>query len=108
MVTAAAADVIGQSQLGRLCPGAPADLILVPAVRDQPADALLSSSRRDLELVVVGGRPMVANPAFASMFDAHRTPPLPIRLDGTLKLADSALARRMTSCSIAEPGLLAA
>ena len=108
MVTTAAADIIGQSQLGRLCPGAPADLILVPGVRDQPADALLSSSRRDLELVVVGGRPMVANPAFASMFDARRTAPLPIRLDGTLKLADSALARRMISCSIAEPGLLAA
>ncbi len=108
MVTATAADVIGQSQLGRIRTGAPADLVVVPPAAEEPIEALLSGARRVLDLVVVGGRPMLASPAMGGIFNAQRTAPSRIEVDGAAKLADRALATRMAACSIAEPGVNAA
>jgi cytosine/adenosine deaminase-related metal-dependent hydrolase len=68
-------------------------------------DALLAASRRDVRLVVVDGRPLVADPDMARAFEARRVVPRPIRVDGLLKIADSGLTRRIAGCPIAEPGV---
>src|SRR5581483_1557557 len=68
MVTRHAADVIRQPQLGRLVAGAPADFVVLPPRAASVVDTLLSTSRRDLGLVVVGGRPMVGSEAFLRLF----------------------------------------
>jgi cytosine/adenosine deaminase-related metal-dependent hydrolase len=107
MVTTTAADLIRQPQLGRIRPGAPADLIVVPRVADDPVDALLATSRRDLELVAVGGRPLVAVPMFAKLFDGLRVTPPFLDVDSARKLIDPALAKRIAACAIAEPGVVA-
>ena len=106
MVTTAAAQVIRQPQLGCIRRGAPADLIVVPGADGEAIDALLATSRRDVDLVTVAGRPMIARAAFAAVFDRRGYEQ--IEIDGTRKLADVALARRIAACSIAEPGVAAA
>ena len=71
-------------------------------------DALLASTRRDVRLVVVDGRPLVADPDLGPVFEARRVVPRPIRVDDTLKIADSGLTRRIAGCPIVEPGVSAA
>ena len=71
-------------------------------------EALLAASRRDVRLVVVDGRPLVADPDLAPVFEARRVVPRPIRVDEMLKIADSGLTRRIAGCPIAEPGVSAA
>jgi hypothetical protein len=41
------------------------------------------------------------------VFDGRRTPARPIVVDGTPRLADARLARRIAECSIEEPGVQA-
>jgi len=81
-----------------------------PRVEDDsrhPVDALLAARRRDVRLVVVDGRPMIADPDLAPVFEARRVVPRPIRVDGALKLAESGVMRRIAGCPIAEPGVSA-
>ncbi len=105
MITSRAADVIRQPQLGRLTAGAPADLIVLPATASTAIDALLSTSRRDMALVIVGGRPMIGNETFVRIFATRGSQPRTICVDGVVKLADAQLAARLAACPIAEPGV---
>jgi cytosine/adenosine deaminase-related metal-dependent hydrolase len=107
MVTSAAADLIRQPQLGRVEPGAPADLIVVPPAGSTAADALLATARGDLRLVIVAGTPFVASDEFAPMFAARRLTPRAIHVDGVRRLVHPALAKRIADCAIAEPGVAA-
>jgi cytosine/adenosine deaminase-related metal-dependent hydrolase len=105
MVTTAPADVLRLSDGGRLIPGARADLIVVPATCQDAAEALLRTSRRDLTLVTIGGRPMVGAPSFADVFRARRTDARSIVVDGVQRLAELRLARAIAACPIREPGV---
>jgi len=106
MVTIHAADLLRQPLAGRIAAGGPADLIVVPASADGPGDALLRTSRRDLQLVVAGGRPLVADAAYAPAFGARRATPRVAYVDSHRKLMDPALANRVAACPIAEPGVI--
>lgn len=116
MVTTDAAALLRQRRAARLVVGAPADLIVVPAARTNGAEdlrvehaaggALLAATRRDLRLVVVDGRPLVADPDLAPVFEARRAAPRPLRVDDAPKVAESGLARRIAGCPIREPGVL--
>jgi len=106
-VTVDAAATIRQPQLGRVAVGAPADLLVIPGVAAEPGQALVATARRDVELVTIGGRPIVAHPGLAGIFNGRRTRSRPIHVDGAPKVADAALARRIDDCSIVEPGVAA-
>jgi cytosine/adenosine deaminase-related metal-dependent hydrolase len=108
LVTTRAAALLRHARGGRIAVGAPADLVVVPAVTGGPGDALLSASRRDVRLVAIGGRPLVADPVFAPVFDARRVAARPLRIDDAPKLAESGLVRRIAGCPIAEAGVAAA
>ena len=116
MVTTQAAALLRQPRAGRIAPGAPADLIVVPAegtpvVQNDHeragGEAILAATRRDLRLVVVDGRPLVGDADLAPVFDARRTSRRGLRVDDAPKLAESGLVRRIVGCPIQEPGVMA-
>jgi cytosine/adenosine deaminase-related metal-dependent hydrolase len=102
MVTSTPADMLKLPRAGRLAPGKYADLVVVPARKETAGDSLLVTPRRDVALVMLGGRPLVAGTAFRQLFrDAAR----PIRIDEVERLADARLARAIARCPIPEPGV---
>jgi cytosine/adenosine deaminase-related metal-dependent hydrolase len=105
MVTVNAARLLRLPRAGRLTVGGPADLVVLPGGAAGAAAALLSASRRDISLVVVGGRPLVGVPPFAPVFLARGVTPRSISIDGSPRVADSALVRRIDGCPIREPGV---
>jgi cytosine/adenosine deaminase-related metal-dependent hydrolase len=105
MVTSGAAALLRQSRAGKIAIGGHADLVVVPPMAADPASALLKTKRRDLQLVAVAGRPLVADPEFSSVFAARRVTSRPLVLDEAPKVADSGLVRRIAGCPIAEPGV---
>jgi cytosine/adenosine deaminase-related metal-dependent hydrolase len=105
MVTTGPAALLRQPKTGRLAVGAPADLVVIPPFESDPAAALLKTTRRDLRLVMVGGRPMLSDPDLAAVFRARRVRLRPLRVDSAPKLADSGLVRRLAGCPIVEPGV---
>ncbi len=107
MVTGDAAALLRQPRAGRIAIGVPADLVVVPPLWPEPAAALLETTRRDVRLVVVAGRPLVGDPDLAAVFTARRVTPRLLIVDAVPKLADSGLVRRIAGCPIAEPGVSA-
>jgi len=84
---------------------APADLVVLPPLGADPATSLLQAKRHELRLVTLQGRPLVGDPDLAAVFLARRVVARPLRVDGTAKLADSGLVRRIAGCPIPEPGV---
>ena len=105
MVTSEAGKLLRQPRAGRLEVDAPADLVVIPPLAQEPGAALLEARRRDIRLVVVGGRPLIGDPDFAAVFQARKVTPRPLQVDAAPKLADSGLVRRIAGCPIAEPGV---
>jgi cytosine/adenosine deaminase-related metal-dependent hydrolase len=105
MVTTGPSALLRQPKSGRLAVGAPADLVVIPPFAPDPAAALLKTTRRDVRLVMVGGRPLVSDPDLAAVFRARRIRLRPLRVDAAPKLADSGLVRRLAGCPIVEPGV---
>jgi cytosine/adenosine deaminase-related metal-dependent hydrolase len=105
MVTAAPARILRLEVAGSIEPGLPADLTIVPALAHEPGAALLRASRRDLRLVVIGGRPVVGAPELSQVFAARRVRTRPVVIDGTERLMSAQLARAVTACPITELGV---
>ena len=105
MVTIAPARMLRLESAGTLEAGAPADLTIVPPIADDAATALLAASRRDLRLVMIGGRPVVGAPEMASVFMARRVRTQAVTIDGEARIMASRLARAAASNPIPEPGL---
>jgi cytosine/adenosine deaminase-related metal-dependent hydrolase len=105
MVTANAANLLRVPEAGRLSPGLPADLIVIPPLTEDPAHALLALDRSQIRLVIVGGRPLVGAPELSSVFAARQVATAKATLDGQARILDAALARRIRASSLAEPRL---
>ncbi len=105
MVTENAARLLRVPSAGRLSPGLPADLIVIPPLAEDPASALLALDRSQIQLVTVEGRPLMGAPELASVFAARRVATERATLDGQARILDGALARRIRASSLAEPGL---
>ena len=105
MMTNAGAMLLRQPAAGRIRVGGPADLLVIPRLGGDPARALLAAFRRDVALVVVGGRPLIGDPSMAAVFAARAARTRAVVVDGVAKIAHAALAHRMAACPIAEPGV---
>jgi cytosine/adenosine deaminase-related metal-dependent hydrolase len=105
MVTAAAARVLKLPDAGEIAVGQPADLLVIPGGRATAAESLVQTRRADVLLVTIGGRPMVAERRFCSVFRAHGAEARPITIDGTDHVAAASLARAIARCPIQEPGV---
>ena len=104
MVTRTPARMLRLRYGGRIEPGVPADLLIVPA-GDDPGAALLATSRRDVLLVTIDGRPVVGSPSFKAVFDARRVATGAIAVDGIERLAARGLARVIAQNPIQEVGV---
>jgi hypothetical protein len=105
MVTTTPARILHALDSGRIGIGLPADLVVLPSSKADPADALFAASRRDITLVTIDGRPMFGAAAFEAVFGARRSTTRPIAIDGVERVAESALARAIARCPISEPGV---
>jgi cytosine/adenosine deaminase-related metal-dependent hydrolase len=103
-VTEGAARVLRLRDAGRLAAGKPADLTILKRTATDPLDSLVSARRTDLELTMIGGRPLVSAPRLSAVFerpDGSR----PVRVDGVPKLLARSIANRMMKSSEVESGL---
>ena len=105
MVTVNAAKLLKVPDAGRLSPGLPADLVVIPPLAEDPARALLALDRSRIRLVVVGGRPLVGAPELSPVFATRRVATAEAKLDGQERILDETVARRIRASSLAEPGL---
>ena len=105
MVTANAANLLRAPEAGRLSPGHPADLMVIPPLAEDPAHALLALDRSQIRMVTVGGRPLVGAPDLSPVFAARRVAMARAMLDGEARVLDGTLAQRIRASSLAEPGL---
>jgi hypothetical protein len=105
MVSTVPAEVFNLSDAGRIAIGASADLLVIPAIADHPGDALLRTTRSEVNCVTIAGRPMVGDRRFCGVFKARRAEMHPIVVDGIDRVADAGLARQIACCPIHEPGV---
>ncbi len=105
MVTSNAARLLRVPEAGRIAPGLPADLIVIPPLAEDPAHALLALDRSRIRLVTVSGRPLVGALDLSSVFTARRVATARAKLDGQARILDGSLARRLRASALAEPGL---
>ena len=105
MVTTAPAAMLRVAGVGRLAPGARADLLVIPPKRTDAASALLETSRSGVSLVMIDGRPMVAEPRREDVFAARGDATGRIAVDGVEKIADARLAQMIARSPIREPGV---
>jgi len=94
-VTEVAARLLGLPDRGRLAPGLRADLIALPQ-----GLALAGATRADLRLVVVGGRPLYADPDLGAELGL-----VPVRVDGRIKSLAPHLVAALRETPLQEPGL---
>jgi cytosine/adenosine deaminase-related metal-dependent hydrolase len=91
---------------GRIRVGRPADLVLLPPAGERdPVSHLLDLHRSDLRMVMIGGRPVVADTDLEPVFAAARTTPRRVGVDGVTKLMDERLAEMLRRSSLKETGL---
>jgi cytosine/adenosine deaminase-related metal-dependent hydrolase len=113
MVTDVPASVLKLSGAGTLDINVPSDLLVVPASdkaktgsREGLADSLLATRRDAVQLVVIGGRPLVGAQRMSKVFAARRVRTRCALVDGVPRLVAARLVRRIERSAIAEPGIV--
>jgi cytosine/adenosine deaminase-related metal-dependent hydrolase len=99
MVTRDAAALLRLPDRGVLRVGARADLLVLPE-----GTALARVTRADVRLVVLGGRPLYADPDYARIVAPanHWTA---VRVDGRPKMLERGLVTALSAATVGEPGL---
>lgn len=105
MVTTSAACLLRLPYAGRITPGLPADLLILPPLAADPYHTLLAAERKAVRLAMVGGQPRYGAPELAEAFSARGVKPACARVDGALRLLAAPLTQRLRQCSIMEPGV---
>jgi cytosine/adenosine deaminase-related metal-dependent hydrolase len=104
-VTADAARILRLPKAGRLEEGVPADLTILQPRAETPFDSLVRSSRADVRLAMIDGRPLIGDPPLERLFDACHIDTLPARVDGRPRLLARWVGRRASRMVLTEPGL---
>ena len=104
-VTSDAADVLRLDDAGRLGQDLPADLTIFAANGADPCSSVLRARRTTVRLVMIGGRPLVADASLGDLFAATRTRVATARVDGRPSLIAAPIVRRLRRSAIGEPGL---
>lgn len=100
-VTTDSARILRLKDVGRIACGMRADLIILPAHLDSPAEALGNLARADLRAVILNGVVRIADPDFALLIKN----PARILLDGREKILAPDLVTSISRLSVGEPGL---
>ncbi|NDJ85272.1 MAG: amidohydrolase family protein [Chloroflexi bacterium] len=102
LVTDYAARVLSIPGAGALTPGSHADIVVL-RYQDHPHSALVKTRRRDIGLVIRGGKVMFGDPEIVQRFPGEFRP---ILLDGQRKLMARQLVRGLQKSRLSEPGLV--
>jgi len=105
MVTIHAAELLRRPYAGRLEPGLPADLIVLPARQTDPFDNLIAAERSALTLVMIGGEALYGDTGLISGLLSSASEAMPVRVDGSPKWLRRGLAERLWANAAQEPGL---
>ncbi len=105
MVLSDAARLLRLAEAGRLTHNGWADLVVVKMDDRDPFQALLDSHRADLRMVMLGGKPRIADPDLQHVFTITRTAAEPASLDGVPKWIAHDLIQQMRHIDVNEPGL---
>lgn len=104
LVTVRAAHLLCLSDIGQLRVGARADLLVLPS-RWGAHDWAGRAARRDVQLVMIGGRARYAAPRYQHLFALQGTRGEPLCVDGEPKWLEQSLATQLRRCRIQEPGV---
>jgi cytosine/adenosine deaminase-related metal-dependent hydrolase len=104
LVTEDAAQVIGACELGGIAPGRPADAVVIESDADDPYEALLSTTRGDIALVVKDGRPILAGERFRASVHAAASDVATVSVDGRVKYCPRGVLGPADASRL-EPGL---
>lgn len=104
IVTTGAARLLRVRHAGRLAQGAPADCVIIRALRPCPFDALVTASRADVRMTMIAGRPCVAEPALAPAFTAARVSSMHAVVDGSPRMIAGWIGRQVSQMRLQEPG----
>ena len=99
-ITCDAANILRLNDVGRIAPGARADLVIMPKEFASGTDAVGRIRRAELRAVIFNGRVRIADPDFAPLLPNH----VRVRLDGQPKIAAHDLAERYARSAIQEAG----
>jgi cytosine/adenosine deaminase-related metal-dependent hydrolase len=105
MATVDAAAVLRLPEAGRLDPGCPADLVVLPPAKGDAFSSLLAAERSALRLVMIGGRALYGDLDLWPLFIASGVRPEPVWVDGREKLLADWIVTRLRRATIGEPGL---
>jgi cytosine/adenosine deaminase-related metal-dependent hydrolase len=105
MVTTDAAALLRLPQAGRLAPGTPADLFVLPAQLDNAFENLIAAERSSVSLVMVGGQALYGERALIPNVLVSAQQAAPVVLDGLPKWLSASLAKRLWTNRAQEPGL---
>jgi cytosine/adenosine deaminase-related metal-dependent hydrolase len=106
MVTTRAAALLRLPFAGRLEPGLPADLMVVPAQHADPFDNLVAAGRSSLVLVMVGGEALYGERSLIPDLLNSNRDATPVIVDGLPKWLRRGLAQRLLANRAQEPGLV--
>jgi cytosine/adenosine deaminase-related metal-dependent hydrolase len=104
-VTTDGAAILRQPDAGRLAAGKPADVIVVHRRTTDPVAAIVTASRADVRLSMIGGKPLYADRAMRAVFDTQRERPARVLVDGQERFLAGWIARRAGRMALGEPGL---
>jgi len=104
IVTTGAAQLLRLTTAGRLTIGAPADVTVLRPIEACPFDTLVTASRGDVRLTMVGGEPGVAEPSLLAVFKATGVDASPAELDGSPRVIARWVARHVSRMQLQEPG----
>jgi cytosine/adenosine deaminase-related metal-dependent hydrolase len=106
MVTTRAADLLRLPSAGRLAPGLPADLTVLPARLPDPFENLVAAERADILLTMIGGQPRYGDRSLVTQLFTSPIEFAPVLVDDAPKWLHRVLARRMWANAAQEPGLV--
>ena len=105
LVTTGPAELLRLPNAGHIATGKPADFTVLPHHAPDAAGALLRATRKDVRLVMVGGRPLVADADFSRVFRERRVPTRMVTVDDATKVMDASVARLLERSPIGEDGV---
>lgn len=101
-----AAIALRLDKMGSIVPGAYADLVMVRCTEESPYQVLVDAHRADLRMVMVGGKPRIADLDLEDAFQTTLTSAELVWLDDAPKLMATGLVNRLRRTDLEEPGLV--
>ena len=102
-VTVGAAGLLRVST-GKIVAGQPADLTILRPLAVCPFDSLVWATRTDLRLIMIDGKPCIAEPALQPVFAAAKVAAVPATVDGAARLVARWIGQHVKRMQLQEPG----